>query len=133
MSPAWTAATMAAELCEICFAVTSENGAMPPGRWQPTHFSATTGATSRVKLGTAARAFSSRAIASAARGTARAAVAATATTRRVELRMLGVICTPKLAEGAADLTDRAAGAQGLAHRREPVRVGIGDRPHLLER
>src|SRR5262245_10015669 len=133
MRRAPTAAAMAAEFCEICFAVTSENGAMPPGRWQPAHFSAMTGATSRVKLGTAARAFSSRAIASAASGTARAAVAATATTRRVELRMLGVICTPKLAEGAADLADGAAGAQGLAHRREQVRVGIGDRPHLLER
>jgi len=133
MRPASTADAMAAELREICFAVTSENGAMPPGRWQPAHFSATTGATSRVKLGTAERAFSSRAIASAASGTARAAVAATATTRRVELRMLGVICTPKLAEDAANLTNGAARAQRLAHRREEVRLGIGDRAHLFER
>src|SRR6187200_3051589 len=84
-----------------------------------------TGATSRVKLGTAARAFSSRAIAIAASGTARA--------RRVELRMLGVICTPKLAEHAANLTNRAAGTQRLPHGREEVRVRVGGCSHLVER
>ncbi len=39
-----------------------------------------------------------------------------ATTIRVPLRMLGVICTPKLAEDATDLADRAAGAERFAHR-----------------
>src|SRR5262245_9416581 len=107
---------MAAELCEIWRAVTSENGAIPPGRWQPAHLSAMTGATSRVKLGTPARAFSSRAIARAASGMTRATAAAAATTRRVELRMLGVICTPKLAEDAANLPDGAPCTQRLAHR-----------------
>src|SRR6188508_1803034 len=132
MRPASTADAMAAELREICFAVTSENGAMPPGRWQPAHFSAMTGATSRVKLGTPARAFSSRAIARAASGTARATVAAAATTNRVELRMLGVICTPKIAEDAANLADRAAGAQCLAHGREEIRVGASHGADLVE-
>ena len=49
------------------------------------------------------------------------------------LRMLGVICTPKLAERAADLADRAARPQRLAHGREEVRVGLGDPPDLGER
>ena len=47
--------------------------------------------------------------------------------------MLGVICTPKLAQHAADLADRAAGAQRLAHRGQEVRVGRGDAAHLVER
>ena len=53
--------------------------------------------------------------------------------RRSAYRMPGVICTPKLAQDAADLADRAAGAQRLAHRRQEVRVGLGDAAHLGER
>ena len=44
-------------------------------------------------------------------GTASASTAAAAIAMRVDLRMLGVICTPKLAQDAADLADRAACAQ----------------------
>ena len=85
----------------------SEKGAMPPGRWHPAHFSAITGATSRVKLGGAAGAASPRAMASAASGTASDATPAATTAIRAPLRMR-VICTPQLAEGATDLTDGAA-------------------------
>jgi hypothetical protein len=97
---------MTAELAEIWRAVTSAKGAMPPGRWQPAHFSAITGATSRVKLGAAVGAASPLAIARAASGTASDATPAATTAIRTPLRMR-VICTPKLAEGATDLADRA--------------------------
>src|SRR6476619_1686907 len=115
---------MAAELAEIRRAVTSEKGAMPPGRWQPAHFWATTGATSRVKLGAAAGVVSPRTIASAASGTASDATPAATTAMRTPLRMR-VICTPKLAESATDLADRAPDPQRLSHRRQEVLLGVG--------
>ncbi len=64
------------------------------------------------------------AIASAASGTASDASAAATTAIRTPLRMLGVICTPKLAEGATDLADRAADAKRISHGRKEVRVGF---------
>ena len=88
---------------------------MPPGRWHPAHFSPSTGATSRLKLGAAAGASCPLTIASAASGTASDASAAAAMAIRTPLRMLGVICTPKLAEDAAELANGAAGAQRFAH------------------
>ena len=57
--------------------------------------------------------------------TASATRAAAASAIRVPLRMLGVICTPKLAEDATDLADRAARAERLAHGRQEIRVGLG--------
>ena len=44
--------------------------------------------------------------------------------------MLGVICTPKLAELAGDLSDGAACSESLAHRREEVLVRPGGPSHL---
>ena len=84
---------------------------MPPTRWQPAHFCWIIGATSRVKLGGAALARAAprrRECGERDRECAGAPPAAIASCLR--LRMLGVICTPKLAEDAADLADGAAGA-----------------------
>ncbi len=67
---------------------------------------------------------SPRAIASAAIGTASATRDTAAIAMRDPLRMLGVICTPKLAQHAADLADGAAHAKRLAHGGEEVRVGL---------
>jgi hypothetical protein len=47
--------------------------------------------------------------------------------------MLGVICTPKVAQGATDLADRAPGTQCLAHRRQKVLVPRRDLANLVER
>src|SRR4029078_13674439 len=59
---------------------------------------------------------------------ASASTAAAAIAKRVGLRMLCVICTPKLTQDAADLADRAAGAQRLAHRRQEVWPGTRAAP-----
>ena len=74
--------------------------------------------------------------ASATSGSARPRATAASAVRaalRDGLRMLGVICTPKLAERAADLADRAARPQRLAHGRQEVRVALGGAAHLGER
>src|SRR5438309_10687819 len=46
---------------------------------------------------------------------------------------LGVVRPVEIAQCAADLTDRAAGTQGLAHRDEQVRVALGGGPDGRER
>ena len=46
--------------------------------------------------------------------------------------MLCVICTPQLAQSAADLADGAARAECLVHRRQEIRLGSGDAAHLFE-
>ena len=114
MSPLWTAAAIRLERAAIWRAVSSGNGAMPPSWWQPAHFCWTIGATSLVKLGGA---LSPREDASAASGMASARTTAAASPTRVPLRVLRVIGTPELAEGAADLADGGARAKRLAHRR----------------
>ena len=64
--------------------------------------------------------------------------AAATTAIRTALRMLGVICTPELAEGAADLADRAprreaprASAGGGSRRASAVRRDLVERPRRL--
>src|SRR5947208_3531441 len=47
--------------------------------------------------------------------------------------VLRVVRAPLLAEHGADLAERTASAQGLAHRREQVRLAARDPPHLGER
>ena len=67
------------------------------------------GATSRVKLGVPPD------MATAAKGIATAGISASPSAIQVRrLRMLGVICTPKVAQDATDLADRASAAQRLA-------------------
>ena len=106
---------------------------MPPGRWQPAHFSATTGARPS-RLGAAAVLAPQR-----LRGQARALRAAPRRRRRGcqrirgPLRMLRVICTPKLAENATDFPDRAPRAESLAYWRQEIRVGLGGDSHLRQR
>src|SRR5262245_16899828 len=74
--------------------------------------------------------------ATATSGTASARAIAAASPLRAALdpglRMLGVICTPKLPQHPADLPDGGACAQRLPHRREEIRVALGDLPHLGE-
>ena len=105
----------------------SGNGAIPPPRDSRRTSRRCTGATSRVKL-----ALVSRGIASAAKGTASAGTSASDGDPGAR-RMLGVICTPELAQRAADLADGAAGAERLAQRGQEIPIGLRDPAYLVER
>ena len=85
MTFASTAAPIACAHFVACFAVWSENGAIPPSWWQPVHFSRRIGATSRWKLGAAAgaRSRSPREAATATIGTSSEAATAAATGARL--------------------------------------------------
>ena len=134
MMPAPTAAAISAEREEICLAVSSGNGAIPPTRWQPVHFSRTIGATSRVKLGSADGAAARFVTARATSGTASASSAASTRASLVvrRLRALRVIGAPELAQRAAELADRALRAERLPERGQEVLVRLGDPAHLRQ-
>src|SRR5438067_3110289 len=53
--------------------------------------------------------------------------------RTVALGALGVVHAELVAEDVADLPDRAAGAQGLAHRGQQVRLAAGGLADSLQR
>jgi hypothetical protein len=102
MTRACTAASISWDRDEICRAVSRGNGAIPPTRWQPVHFSRTTGATSRLKLGVADGAACRSlpcVVARAASGIPSASRPATASAALVPMRLcaLGVIGAPDVA------------------------------------
>src|SRR3970282_1617337 len=90
------------------------------------------GATSRVKLGEAPFEFLPRVAASAASGIARARSAPATIAIRTALRMLCVICTPKLAQSSANLANSAVRTKRVAQRRQDVLVTFGGAQDLGE-
>ena len=136
MTFAFTAPAIASAHFCACFAVSSENGAMPPTWWQPVHFSRRIGATSRWKLGAAAGC----AVAVVARsrdgddrheqrGTATTAATGSAPHAR---RALRVVRAEQVAELAADLADGAVGTKRFTHGNEQVTGALGNPPHFRE-